>query len=516
MRYLRKIVLTILALPMLAAASYTVTDSGVVFIYRNPSARQVMLSGSFVNWDPNGIPMKQDSAGVFVAIVKLSPGTYQYKFIVDGVWTEDPDNPNKVDDGYGGFNSVAEVKSTVQKAQSGAKEGRAEFKYYNPDAREVYLTGDFADWDPKAIPMVRQPDGTWIARVDIPPGEHEYKFVVDGVWTADPLNPVTRGEFGNSVIIIKPDGTAQYPAGAQQLANSVASSRILFSGAVRAFMLTFRDRDLPGGYYGDGRWKLYRPLAKFDVNMRIHIAQGVTGFGSFDVNTFDADRLYEAHLRLDSAGVEIAPQSFTLNAFFNRQIAAPDDILGIVGGYRYAEPTFETPQKFGLGFGGIDFRTDFAGAFLRGTNLALVVANMYEDWTLEPDSLDFLNLFGRRPLGFWRRQVATAEPPTDFSNFGTDVVIFRVARDFGFIAPALNIRVDRNQWWLPTSEISYSRFDSIYDANGLHSDWVDLGALETGIAPEINIKPFDALELGGEYLLWQYRSSIDAGNRENH
>ncbi|MCD6531146.1 hypothetical protein J7K99_01715, partial [bacterium] len=187
-----------------------------------------------------------------------------------------------------------------------------------------------------------------------------------------------------------------------------------------------------------------------------------------------------------------------------------------VGGYRYAEPTFETPQKFGLGFGGIDFRTDFAGTFLRGTDLALIVANMYEDWTLEPDSLDFLNLFGRRPLGFWRRQVATAEPPTDFSNFGTDVVVFRIARDFGFIAPALNIRVDRNQWWLPTSEISYSRFDSIYEANGLHSDWVDLGALETGIAPEINLKPFDALELGGEYLLWQYRSSIDAGNRENH
>ncbi len=490
--------------------SYTVTDSGVVFVYKNPNARTVYLSGDFVKWDPKGVPMKRQPDGTFVAVVKLEPGTYQYKFVVDGVWMEDPDNPDKVDDGYGGFNSVAKVVAPTKLQTEGGK-GGAVFTYFNPDAGEVYLTGDFANWDPRAIPMKRQPDGTWIARVNIPPGEHEYKFVVDGTWTPDPMNPVTRGEFGNSVILIKPDGTAVYPGGTQVLANSTSSSRILFSGRASAFLLTWRDRDLPGGYYGDNRWKLYRPLTKFDLGMRIHITQGVTGFGAVDVNTFDADKLYEAHLRLDSAGVKIAPEQFTIEAFFNRQIFQVDDILGLLGHYSYAQPTFEAPQKFGLGCGGFTFAADW-----NGLRAQFVVANLYEDWSLSPDSLDLPNLFGRRPMGFWARRVATSAPPADFSNFGTDIYAGRLERRFGIFAPAVNFRIDRNQWWLPTSEISYERFDSIYDANQLHSDWVDLGALEMGIAGELRIYPIEAVELGGEYMLWRYRASIDAGNRENH
>ena len=53
----------------------------------------------------------QDNGGddVFEVTTALGDGSYQYKFIVDGVWLEDPANPNTVDDGQGGMNSVLTV-----------------------------------------------------------------------------------------------------------------------------------------------------------------------------------------------------------------------------------------------------------------------------------------------------------------------------------------------------------------------------------------------------------------------
>ncbi|PIU17879.1 MAG: hypothetical protein COT16_03885 [Elusimicrobia bacterium CG08_land_8_20_14_0_20_44_26] len=40
------------------------------------------------------------------ATLNLSPGTHHYKFVVDGNWLPDPNNPNTAEDGFGGQNSV--------------------------------------------------------------------------------------------------------------------------------------------------------------------------------------------------------------------------------------------------------------------------------------------------------------------------------------------------------------------------------------------------------------------------
>ena len=55
----------------------------------------------------------------------------------------------------------------------------------NEGAGEVYLAGDFNNWNPKATRMIRH-NGEYRARVQLEPGEHQYKFVVDGVWYTDP------------------------------------------------------------------------------------------------------------------------------------------------------------------------------------------------------------------------------------------------------------------------------------------------------------------------------------------
>jgi hypothetical protein len=95
---------------------------GVTFRFAAPSARVVQLAG---NWPENNWlagqaqtgsflvgEMKEDNGtGIWVRTEKLPPGRYQYKFVIDRVnWKEDPNNPNRTDDGYGGFNSLLDCR----------------------------------------------------------------------------------------------------------------------------------------------------------------------------------------------------------------------------------------------------------------------------------------------------------------------------------------------------------------------------------------------------------------------
>jgi len=54
------------------------------------------------------------------------------------------------------------------------------------EAKQVYLTGDFNDWDPVAHPMKRQPDGAWLIQIPLNHGHHHYRFLVDGKPVLDP------------------------------------------------------------------------------------------------------------------------------------------------------------------------------------------------------------------------------------------------------------------------------------------------------------------------------------------
>ena len=55
-----------------------------------------------------------------------------------------------------------------------------------PLARAVSVCGEFNDWSPTATPMKREAGGCWAVRVELRPGRHQYKFVVDGEWRPDP------------------------------------------------------------------------------------------------------------------------------------------------------------------------------------------------------------------------------------------------------------------------------------------------------------------------------------------
>jgi 1,4-alpha-glucan branching enzyme len=72
-----------------------------------------------------------------------------------------------------------------------------------PQAKAVYLVGDFNGWDPAAHPMQRQPDGAWLLQVPLHHGHHQYRFLADGKPQLDPrAHGVSRDRNGEKVSLI--------------------------------------------------------------------------------------------------------------------------------------------------------------------------------------------------------------------------------------------------------------------------------------------------------------------------
>jgi len=74
-------------------------------------AKDVQLVGDFTGWEARPIIMDRmkPRSRTFGAAVDLPPGTYQYRFIVDGEWVEDP-NADSVPNDFGTSNSVITVE----------------------------------------------------------------------------------------------------------------------------------------------------------------------------------------------------------------------------------------------------------------------------------------------------------------------------------------------------------------------------------------------------------------------
>ena len=93
---------------LLGAGSASATP--VTFRFQPPGAAQsVSLAGSFNDWSTSAAPLA-DRGGVWEATIELAPGSYQYKFVVNGnQWLTDESAKSFADDGFGGKNSVVEV-----------------------------------------------------------------------------------------------------------------------------------------------------------------------------------------------------------------------------------------------------------------------------------------------------------------------------------------------------------------------------------------------------------------------
>ncbi|PQJ77981.1 hypothetical protein [Polaribacter porphyrae] len=157
------------------------------------NAKEVILSGSFNRWNEHLYKMQKTKNG-WKLNLQLSPNYYEYKFIVDGKWIEDPDNPNKTENEFYEYNSVINIKKKVTFLLEHFK-----------NAEEVILAGSFNNWNEEEYKMTKTEHG-WKFTTKLSGGKHHYKFIVDGNWELDPHNPIKEFDDNghiNSVKMVK-------------------------------------------------------------------------------------------------------------------------------------------------------------------------------------------------------------------------------------------------------------------------------------------------------------------------
>ena len=89
-------------------------EQEIILTFLAPEAREVKVSGNFNGWRPEATPLKNTGAGEWAVRLRLRSGQYEYRFVVDGRWTEDPRAAQHVANPYGEFNSVLLVPLEVR------------------------------------------------------------------------------------------------------------------------------------------------------------------------------------------------------------------------------------------------------------------------------------------------------------------------------------------------------------------------------------------------------------------
>lgn len=176
------------------------------------SSRKVFLSGSFNGWSTMQTPMVRSDSGWSVTL-RLLPGKYTYKYIIDGKWTSDPFNRLREDDTKSGYNSVCYSYN---------------YRFVLPgfeQAKKVFVAGSFNNWNEEELRMIFY-KGKWILNLFLREGTHAYKFIVDGKWITDPANPVTRPDgTGNKNSFIGIGDTLYF-----RLAGNLSAKKVVVAG----------------------------------------------------------------------------------------------------------------------------------------------------------------------------------------------------------------------------------------------------------------------------------------------
>jgi len=99
--------------PDIPAASATDTETSdlkeLVFRFDNTKFKRVQIAGEFNNWIPDKDVETEIRDGSVQKKLRVSPGGYEYRLVIDGVWQQDPANPEATPNNMGEYNSLINV-----------------------------------------------------------------------------------------------------------------------------------------------------------------------------------------------------------------------------------------------------------------------------------------------------------------------------------------------------------------------------------------------------------------------
>jgi hypothetical protein len=84
-------------------------EQEVELTFFSSEAKTVQVAGTFNGWRPEANPLEPDGLGEWSTRLMLKSGQYEYRFMVDGRWSDDPRAALTAKNPYGGVNSVLKV-----------------------------------------------------------------------------------------------------------------------------------------------------------------------------------------------------------------------------------------------------------------------------------------------------------------------------------------------------------------------------------------------------------------------
>ncbi len=82
----------------------------VVLRYHGVGDHDLRIAGDFNDWIPDAGVESRRHADIVTKTLRVAPGTYQYRLVLDGRWQEDRDNPKTTVNAFGETNSVLIVE----------------------------------------------------------------------------------------------------------------------------------------------------------------------------------------------------------------------------------------------------------------------------------------------------------------------------------------------------------------------------------------------------------------------
>ena len=367
-----------------------------------------------------------------------------------------------------------------------------EFSYTDPTAASVSLAGEFNGWDMNATPMTNDGTGTWKVVVPLDPGRYEYKYVVNGgTWMADPDNPVTGGDYGNSIVEVGPDGSLvtttaaappAQPSGTAVRSNTPLNTRVVIGGFFRMLLESTDDQ------MTDERLRIDRPQDQFNLDVTANLNESIWGSARLQVRT-DTGDFNQVGTELYQAQAHFEADEFVARAFYNEEVYRTEDPFGLFDGGDL-RGTMETEHRpFGQGRQGITL-----GLSPFGTQLSLMYADTYDE-----------DIFG---------------PEDRNRDTATDVLGGRWTADVGAGRVGLSYRGTFSDWWVNMDATGNTTPDNVQEfldnrvrAPAEGDDWFELGNEEHFGAVDVAWPlPYDLTATGAFGYGW-YQANWDVFNK---
>jgi hypothetical protein len=386
----------VLAMTMTATATAwgaaSAGKGGVTFTCRAPAAIAVFLAGDFNGWNATAHPLTRDQDGLWSLTLALTPADHEYKFIVDGAWQEDAENPLRKADPFGGSNSLVaigsdgkpvEARGTVATTPAPAVDPKAggikapaaftvgapravdggiQFSCRNPGASRVTLAGSFNGWNADQLPLTSDGKGNWVIVQPLPAGKHEYKFVADGTWSGDSENPETQADpYGgtNSLVTVGTDGklvaAGKVADTERSAANTPLNAKVSLSGR---YLTRF---EYAKNLRSDPRFRLQRPTQAVDLNFDTKVSDLTDTYTRLRLDSDQNIIQNNVSGFLDEASLTVHPSNFVIKAFWNQEIFTGTDLMRMGGDLDHPGTILHDHLALGKGSAGGQFTADPAG-----------------------------------------------------------------------------------------------------------------------------------------------------------